>query len=294
VGNDGGRLRISSDGGTSWRDSMISNQPIYKLLVVRGILEVAYTGLAVNPRLVYKTTNEGTSWSASELPLTLAGSALRGDCSPGGICYVVGYDGGELPFSRIMRRRPTDSAWTTFQFAQPSPAVVVRGVSAPSPTVAYACGSGGLIFRTIDGGTAWSTVPTGLTRRLNAIDFLNEQTGIAVGDSGTILYTTSGTTAVPEEDGTRPSSSVLLQNYPNPFNSETKIGYGVSGIGNGPWVTLRVYDLLGREVAKLVDGRRSPGSYMESFDARGLAGGMYFARLQTGAGVSTRKMLLIR
>jgi len=93
---------------------------------------------------------------------------------------------------------------------------------------------------------------------------------------------------------TLPGDVLLAQNYPNPFNGETKIGYGVSGIGNGPWVTVRVYDVLGRTVATLVDGKREPGLHSVSFDASGRASGVYLCRLQTGTFVQTRKMILLR
>jgi photosystem II stability/assembly factor-like uncharacterized protein len=298
IGTDGGTLHLSTDGGATWLDSSITNQAIYRIVFVRGVLEVAYTGFAFTPRAVFKTTDQGVSWSASPLPLSLAGSALRGDCGPGAICYAVGYDGGELPFSRVMRRGPSDSAWTTFQFTQPSPSIVVRAVSAPSATVAYACGSSGLILRTTDGGLAWETVPIGMTRRLNAMDFVDENRGIAVGDSGTILTTISGTTAVPSEPAGIPGSFQLEQNYPNPFNGETLLGYDVpparAGREENGRVTLMVYDVLGRRVATLFDGPRDPGSYTLRFKSNGLASGIYVATLHAGSTTVTRKMLLIR
>ncbi len=90
----------------------------------------------------------------------------------------------------------------------------------------------------------------------------------------------------------------LEQNYPNPFNPSTVIKYNVSGARNSGLGTsntrLVVYDLLGREVAVLVDERKAPGSYEVSFDAAGLASGVYFYRLTAGSFVQSRKMLLVR
>jgi M6 family metalloprotease-like protein len=94
----------------------------------------------------------------------------------------------------------------------------------------------------------------------------------------------------------------LFQNYPNPFNPKTGIRYQVPGVreagaGNqrpGASVKLSVYDLLGREVAVLVNERKTPGSYEVRFDGSGLSSGVYFYRLSAGDFVQTRKMILAK
>lgn len=91
--------------------------------------------------------------------------------------------------------------------------------------------------------------------------------------------------------GDRPALFSLLQNYPNPFNPTTVI--------RGEWsadskVRLVVYDLLGREVAVLADGRYPAGKYSFTFDAKGLASGVYFYRLQAGGFTATRAMVFVR
>ncbi len=103
-----------------------------------------------------------------------------------------------------------------------------------------------------------------------------------------------------------PARWVLHQNYPNPFNPGTTILYTVGrtderagterggrSVGDGV-VRLGVYDVLGREVAVLVDGVVSPGEHSVVFDAGGLAGGVYFYRLQTPAGSLVRTMLFAK
>lgn len=88
-----------------------------------------------------------------------------------------------------------------------------------------------------------------------------------------------------------PASSVLLQNYPNPFSGTTTIRFTIPQPTD---VTLKVYDMLGREVATLVDGRVSAGSHEVGFDAAGLTSGLYTYRLQAGGSVRTQRMALIR
>jgi uncharacterized lipoprotein YddW (UPF0748 family) len=96
---------------------------------------------------------------------------------------------------------------------------------------------------------------------------------------------------VVERDGAIPYVFDLNQNYPNPFNPSTTIRFAVPQ--SGP-VSLRVYDLLGREVAVLVDGPLTPGFYAARFDGRGLSSGIYFYRLVASGFVETRKMQLIK
>ena len=99
-----------------------------------------------------------------------------------------------------------------------------------------------------------------------------------------------------DEETKLPSRFALLQNYPNPFNPSTRIRF-VIPVGTSRQVgtvSLRVYDVIGREVATLVNEVKAPGEYTVPFDASGLASGVYLYRLQTGAGSQVRKMVLMQ
>lgn len=102
-------------------------------------------------------------------------------------------------------------------------------------------------------------------------------------------FMTEGVTSV--EDNSIPNEFKLEQNYPNPFNPATSIKYKVASITN---VKLAVYDILGREVATLVDEIKPPGTYEVSFDASRLSAGMYVYTIQAGKFSETRKMLLLK
>lgn len=110
------------------------------------------------------------------------------------------------------------------------------------------------------------------------------------------LVATVGGVAV--DDQTMPKTFALEQNYPNPFNPTTVIKYTVGGNrGEGMGVSdisLVVYDVLGRQVAVLVNERKQPGSYEVSFDATGLASGMYIYRLTAGSYVESKTMMLLK
>lgn len=98
-------------------------------------------------------------------------------------------------------------------------------------------------------------------------------------------------TPVEEDVENIPNDFVLYQNYPNPFNPSTTIGWQspVSG-----WQTLKVYDVLGKEIATLVNEYKPTGHYETSFSASGLSSGIYFYTLQIGSAVVTKSMVLIR
>ncbi len=102
------------------------------------------------------------------------------------------------------------------------------------------------------------------------------------------------TTSVEQTDAT-PQRYVLSQNYPNPFNPSTQIRYSLEKAGR---VTLRVYDLVGREVATLVDTHQEAGSYTATFNTREITGlmstGVYFYRLDAGEFTSIKKMVLLK
>ena len=88
-----------------------------------------------------------------------------------------------------------------------------------------------------------------------------------------------------------PQSVELQQNYPNPFNPTTTISYQLPANGK---VKLQVFDMLGRQVAELVNGQVEAGYHQITFDARNLASGMYIYRLQTGNSIITKKLTLIK
>lgn len=162
-----------------------------------------------------------------------------------------------------------------------------------------------IIYQAGNGGNqitlSWA-FPEGVTAQLE--DFLG---GVvvnqAMSDSGTYTVTNlavnklkmtvtfDNVTSVAQFDDPLPGSFRLLQNYPNPFNPATTIAYTLPKNGH---VRLSVFDVLGREVALLVDTAKPVGNHQLSFDASELSTGLYFYRITTGTFRQTRRMLLLK
>jgi hypothetical protein len=153
------------------------------------------------------------------------------------------------------------------QYAGPFGASPVNGASQSSGKLVYI----GFAFETIASDATRNT----LIARI--LDYFEGTTGVSE---------TAGTGALPRE-------FALYQNYPNPFNPLTTIVFDIpAGVAMPTDVT--VYDMLGREVRTLVNEFKSPGRHSVSFDATGLASGVYVYRLESGEHRVTRKLLLLR
>ncbi len=108
--------------------------------------------------------------------------------------------------------------------------------------------------------------------------------GVLTGDTTTVWPT-----SIDHEPPTLPAVARLTEAYPNPFNPSTEIGFQMSVVGK---VRLSIHDLLGREVAVLVDEVRAPGGHQQTFDAAGLPSGIYLVVLDA-AGVRDRRSITL-
>jgi endo-1,4-beta-xylanase len=111
------------------------------------------------------------------------------------------------------------------------------------------------------------------------------------GYSPTASFTTGDQILSVKESGRFPTTFALQQNYPNPFNPTTQIRYAVP---QSAYVSLKVYNLLGQEVATLFAGMRRAGNYVATFDGAGLGSGVYFYQLRTNDFVGTKKLTLLK
>jgi M6 family metalloprotease-like protein len=281
----GGVVYRTSNGGDSWTLVTLGItaklNDVFFLNQVRGWI-VGDTGTLL------QTTDGGESWSQRSVPdTTTLLSVVFVDSSNG---TAVGRLG------RMMQTTNGGTSWALRPVNTRSHLDAVRFAGRDS---GWAVGDNGTIFKTTDGGAQWRGDVSGTMLPLRGIAAVDGQTVYVVGNAGMVLRSASSpvTGFAPQSTGL-PVQIALDQNYPNPFNPRTIIGYTLAGTGHeamgNRWVRLVVYDLLGREVAVLVDEEKRAGEYTVGFDGRLLASGAYLYQLRVAGEVRTRKMLYLK
>ena len=153
-------------------------------------------------------------------------------------------------------------------------------------------GTDGGVFLSTNSGTSWTEVNSGLTNtfvRALAVSGTNLFAGTMGG--GVWGRPLSEMTSVERLSTELPTRFSLGQNYPNPFNPSTTIPFSVP---SKAFVSLKLFDALGREVSSLVSEELSAGTHARQWSALGLASGIYFYRLQAGNFAETRRLILPR
>jgi photosystem II stability/assembly factor-like uncharacterized protein len=278
VGGEGKVLR-TTDGGLSWGERPV---PVTtRLYAVHG----AGGGVACavgDSGIILRTTDEGTNWTMQSSPTQewLHGvhfaSALRGVA-----CGA---------YERILLTTDGGITWTIRSEGQvqlPS----FQSIGMEDSLNGLAVGDWGLAARTTDGGVSWTRLARPTGSNLFGLHFQGPGSAIAVGGYGAILRYTREVPVAVDRNPTEPAGYQLYQNYPNPFNASTIITYDLL---KSEQVKVTVYDLLGREVATVVDGEKEAGYHEVRFDAPTLASGVYLYRLQAGKFTQTRLLLLLR
>ncbi|MDP3581868.1 MAG: YCF48-related protein, partial [Ignavibacteria bacterium] len=246
---------------------------------------------------LFKSVDGGNTWEKQNLVKRFGRQAVYfTDENNGWICGDGGY------FFH------TENGGDTWEEQKTGLVAILYSMRFANKKLGWAVGTGGAILKTTNGGENWIQQKSNTTNDLYTVFFLDENTGWTAGAYGTILKTTNGGVTFIEEEKEMPTKFELSQNYPNPFNPETTISYKIQAASQ---VSLKVYDVLGREVTTLVDEYKQPGVYNSQFSIRNLPAGrqgsqlpsgIYFYRLQTGdpsAGsgqgfVQTKKMILLK
>jgi photosystem II stability/assembly factor-like uncharacterized protein len=189
---------------------------------------------------------------------------------------------------------------------------VTGGLTATNTVFQTLCIEGRNVFggSTTDGvwlsrdlGITWTDISEGLAGPALNVSALAVSGDLLYAGTYGGIWTRPLTEVVSVEDNhaSMPGTFSLEQNYPNPFNPATTIRFTIAGVAAlsgserpANKVRLAVYDLLGREVAVLVNEPKQPGEYAATWDASGMASGVYFYTLHAGKFVETRKLLLLR
>ena len=161
-------------------------------------------------------------------------------------------------------------------------------------TVTLYIGTDAGVFFTLNLGTNWMVLGTDLPNSpVFDLNYHQPTKKLVAGTHGRSLFEfdLSVITGVKHEIDPVVNDFVLYQNYPNPFNPSTTINFTIR---EKEYVTLKVYDIMGNEVALLLSEEMEAGSHSIKYDASGLASGIYLYKLKAGNKIETRKMLLLK
>ena len=286
VGGAGGAF-VSTNNGDQWTKTSLPTSA--KSLVFSGSGDVYTPGAG---GLVFRSTDNGTTWTtpsthnyqfcemAWKPPQTLLGGGTWGQ--------------------GVHRSRDNGLHWEAIDAGLTYTEVSCIHVHVSGKVFAGTWGGG--VFGSID-DSSWSSVGSGLADgRIVAIVssptaiFCVAQDVRTDGSPGAQnLMRLAYTTHVEESPDELPHAYQLCQNFPNPFNPVTVISYEVPGVvGQLPVITLRIHDILGREVAVLVNEAKPAGRYRVTWDATRMASGVYFYALTAREYRQTKKMVLSR
>jgi photosystem II stability/assembly factor-like uncharacterized protein len=301
-----GKICKTTDSGNSW-NQIYSN---WGVTVVKLCFPDVNTGYACSPLIgIIKTTNSGNNWFTIVNPSTGISyeeiyfiNTLLGFAVFNANNYYVNIyktTNGGLNWTKVDSANGgmTSTYYTSgnMQFVNNSTGYFSQ-ISFPD------VGRSGNIIKTTNGGNNWFSLSNSditsliFGSGLTCIQFVNNNTGYVTGENGIILKTTNGGgnfhIGINKISKIIPIDILLSQNYPNPFNPTTNIKYQVA---SSKFIRLVVFNILGKEVAVLVNEKLKAGEYETTFDGSGLPSGVYFYSLYSdGVRTDTKKMLMIK
>jgi len=238
-----------------------------------------YSGNVEYHGAVLRSTDNGETWASPSLLNPIGDLAIN---SNGHIFAVTTGRLGETGGGSIYRSTDNGISWIRLLFGFPGSNVSAIDIN---PNGHIFAGTGTGIFRSMDNGETWDDLGG------DARDFAINNKGriFALGYGGVYRSIEPSPPIEPPEE--IPLSFTIRQNYPNPFNAGTTIEFTLFGTG---FVTLKVYNITGKEVATLVEDRLPEGPHQVLWNPDGLASGVYLYRLKGGEYTQTRKLLLLK
>lgn len=279
-----GGVYKSSNGGSSWNNIFNFPANVYSIIKSSNgtlLLAVYENGLAH----IYSSTNEGANWNKYSFTINFTSTDFA--INPQGAIYLstAGYG--------IYYSTDNGISWSNIAPVGPDfSCLFIDG------NTVYAGTRGNWVYRATDGTSNWHLVYTGMNQDKYVLSLSASNNGyLYAGMDYTGIYRSVNQVVSVEEQDILNDNFILFQNYPNPFNPSTKISWQspVSG-----WQTLKVYDVLGKEVATLIDEYRKAGRYeiefpnVETRHTLTLPSGVYFYQLKLGENIQTKKMIYLK
>ena len=278
AGTTGYGVYRSTDNGVNWEISLQKTTQISSLTIKDNYI---FAGDWMSPT-IYVSSNNGSTWDSTSLggpftrvvlSLAVKGSIVFAGTDNYGIFYTTN----------------NGINWTQSSLSEPS--VICINVNGNNIFAGTAFALPGGVFLSTNNGTSWIIKNQGMGNRYIWSMTSNSQYIFAGTDSTIWRHSLSEIIGIQNISTEIPSSYSLGQNYPNPFNPITVISFSLPVVSNA---TLKVYDLMGREVQTLVNEKLQAGTYEVTFDGSGLTSGVYFYKLMTEGFSETKRMLLIK
>ncbi|MFO7444756.1 MAG: T9SS type A sorting domain-containing protein [Ignavibacteriaceae bacterium] len=271
----------TTDGGNNWIN--INNSvfggvsgDIWKRLDFVNINTGYFFPSGVNPQKLYKTTDGGINWSATNYNKYLE--------------VVKFFDNNlGLAYDDSLILRTTDGGVTWEHISFPYTGWGNDFEFMPGDPSRVWLTNGSNLFFSNDTGKSWTLIEDDIEYTRRDIVFPDANNGWLLADNG-YVYKYTGTVFVKNKNLSA-EKYLLENNFPNPFNPSTIIKYYIPRLS---YVTLKIFDITGREVITLINQEQSPGVYIIQFNSDNLSGGTYFYRLNAENYSETRKMVLLK
>ncbi len=257
----------TTNGGETFIDSMYIDSELHDIHFKDDSV-----GNAATFSRMFGTTNAGINWYPVTLPSSLATPFTERVTFVGDTGWAVSYG------KTVFKTTNYGISWDSITNIPLGSQHLAFSIEFPSSLTGYCGGSFGKIFKTTDGGFNWFISLNIFANSINSISSFNDS--IVWATRSGILHTTNGGGLIVSQNENSflvDNHYELFQNYPNPFNSSTVIKFKIV---DDSYVSLKIYDLLGREVVEFFKGRLKPGEYKEVFDGRDLNSGVYFYSLE--------------
>lgn len=275
VGDDGVAVKSTDDGNT-W--TTLNSGTIERLLCVTAVDQNIWIG-ARNGLMLF-SSNGGTTFASMSNPATDDIKDIQF------INASIGFACGSNSF--FMYTSNGGANWTSR-----SAGIVVglNGLHFINQNEGWTVGGAGTLYSTTNAGSNWNAITTPTTQDLNSIHSFDGINAWAVGNLGVIISNYTPPTNAENENNIAPNSVLLEQNYPNPFNPSTKIKFTIPEQSK---TIIKVYNMVGSEVAILLNEVKQLGSYEVDFNAVDLSSGAYFYSIETDNFREVKKMILLK
>jgi hypothetical protein len=301
--------------GTTWALTSLSGKDVHALATTStaGTIYAGTWGFGV-----YKSTDYGTTWTAMNnglsyfltiQSLTVKGSAVFAGTVGGGVFKSIngGTNWTQIAVGNNMiwalggtasavfassfgdglyRSLDNGATWAKLTLNVPYVYAIVNYSSTTVYVASYASG----VFKSTDNGNTWTSLGMG-GLGVSSVVVNEDNENVMIGTKEGKIYFSNNSGLTDVDDNAMPSTVELNQNYPNPFNPSTTIQFALPEAGR---FTLKIYNIVGQEVATLVEGELNSGIHKVNFDASRLASGVYIYKLVGNNVNISKKMILMK